>query len=396
MRSGSGITSGIRINFLSQIPNFFSSIFAAIHTGGMQKIDWYIIKKLFVTFFFCMFLFTLIAVAVDSSEKTDDFVKSGLNTSQIITQYYFGFVPYIWGMLFPLFVFIAVIFFTSRMATRSEIIAILASGTSYNRFLRPYLVGGFALSALLWYASQYVIPRAQEIRSNFQSTYIDKYGVKSYTGRTTAIYKRSDSTTYVGFKYYDTVSKSAGGFFMDRVKGNKVVYNLRAESMSWDTAKRDWKLINVTERHLDSLGERMGSKAEMHLRLSINPRDLRDDEYLKDKLITPALKRFIKAEELRGSEGLNTLRVELYRRSATPFTVLLLTIIGAVVSSRRVRGGSGLHLAIGIVIAVAFVIFDRFSTVFSTKGDFPPLIAAWLPNIIFGAVAFYMYKRAPK
>src|ERR1700749_2184622 len=126
----------------------------------MKKIDWYILKKLFVTFFFCMFLFTIIAVAVDSREKTDDFVKSGLTTSQIIRQYYFGFVPFIWGLLFPLFVFIAVIFFTSRMATRSEIIAILASGASYNRFLRPYFAGGILFAVILWLGNSYVIPKA--------------------------------------------------------------------------------------------------------------------------------------------------------------------------------------------------------------------------------------------
>src|ERR1051325_6392709 len=145
----------------------------------MKKIDWYILKKLFVTFFFCMFLFTLIAVAVDSSEKTDDFVKSGLSTSQIITQYYFGFIPYIWGLLFPLFVFIAVIFLTSRMATRSEIVAILASGISYNRFLRPYIIGGLVLAGVLWYATQYIIPKAQNLRANFQNTYVDPAGPRS-------------------------------------------------------------------------------------------------------------------------------------------------------------------------------------------------------------------------
>src|ERR1700752_3321880 len=133
----------------------------------MHKIDWYILRKFLVTFFYCMLLFTLVAVAVDSSEKTDDFVKSGLTTSQIITQYYFGFVPYIWGLLFPLFVFISVIFFTSRMAIRSEIIAILASGTSYNRMLRPYFIGGIFLGFVLWLGSRYFIPRANEIRGNF-------------------------------------------------------------------------------------------------------------------------------------------------------------------------------------------------------------------------------------
>ncbi len=362
----------------------------------MRKIDWYILKKLFVTFFFCMFLFTLIAVAVDSSEKTDDFVKSGLNTREIITQYYFGFVPYIWGLLFPLFVFIAVIFFTSRMAARSEIVAILASGTSYNRFLRPYVVGGFLLALMLWFASRYVIPRAQEIRSNFQSKYIDPFGVKSNGDPTLPIYKRADRNTYVGFRNYDTSSKTAGSFYLDRVKDNQVVYNLRAESMRWDTARKNWKLTNVTERYINGLHETVTTKPEMHLNLNIKPRDLREDEYLKDKLTTPELRNFINMEELRGSEGLNTLRVELYRRTATPFAVLLLTMIGVVVSSRKVRGGSGLHLAIGIVIAVVFILFDRFSTVFSIKGNFPPLIAAWLPSIIFGGIAYWLYRITPK
>src|ERR1700733_15371062 len=140
----------------------------------MRTIDWYILKKFLVTFIFCLLLFTVIAVAVDSSEKTDDFVKAGLTSSQIISQYYIGFVPFIWSLLFPLFVFIAVIFFTSRMAIRSEIIAILASGTSYNRFLRPYLLGGILLASLLWVGSRYWIPKANSIRSNFQANYLDK------------------------------------------------------------------------------------------------------------------------------------------------------------------------------------------------------------------------------
>ena len=362
----------------------------------MHKIDWYILKKFLVTFFYCMVLFTIVAVAVDSSEKTDDFVKSGLTTSQIITEYYFGFVPYIWGLLFPLFVFIAVIFFTSRMAARSEVIAILATGVSYNRFLRPYFVGGVLLASLLWYAGRYVIPKAQEIRSNFQTKYIDPFGVKSGRDPSLPIYKRADKNTYVGFRYYDTTSKSANSFFLDRVKDNKVVYNLRGDYMKWDTAKKNWKIMNATERTIDGMHETVKLIPEVHLNLNLKPEDLRDDEYIKDKLSTPRLKNYIRMEELRGSEGLNTLRVELYRRTATPVTVLLLTLIGVVVSSRKVRGGSGLHLAIGIVIAVLFILCDRFSTVFSIKGDFPPFIAAWLPDVVFGGVAFWLYKMAPK
>jgi lipopolysaccharide export system permease protein len=343
-----------------------------------------------------MFLFTLVAVAVDSSEKTDDFVKSGLTTKQIITQYYFGFIPYIWGLLFPLFVFIAVIFITSRMATRSEIVAILASGTSYNRFLRPYIVGGLILAAMLWYASQYVIPKAQVIRGNFQTKYVGSYKSPDFAGGPPAIYKRNDSSTYVGFRGYDTTLKTAIAFYLDRVKKDKVVYNLRAESLAWDTATKDWRLSNVTIRTIDSTHETIERKPEMHLALNISPADLRDDEYIKDKLTTPQLKHFIAMEELRGSEGLNSLKVERYRRTATPFAVFLLTMIGVVVSSRKVRGGAGLHLALGIVIAVVYILFDRFSTVFSVKGNFPPVIAAWLPNLLFGAIAYWLYRLAPK
>ena len=361
----------------------------------MKKIDWYILKKFLVTFFFCMMLFTVIAVAVDSSEKTDDFVKTGLSTSEIITKYYFGFVPFIWGLLFPLFVFIGVIYFTSRMATRSEIISILASGTSFNRYLRAYFVGGIFLASVLWFANRYLIPKANGLRSSFEMIYLKK-GEINPNGYSSKFYMRSDSNTYIGIKYYDTSAKRATGFFLNRVGNNKMIYNLRADVLLWDTAKKSWMLTNATMRTIDSMKEVVTTAQTMKIKLNIKPEDLRNDEYLKDKLTTPQLTSYIHAEELRGTEGLNTLKVEKYRRTATPFTVLLLTIIGAVIASRKIRGGSGLHLAIGIAIAAIFIISDRFSTVFAVKSSLHPLIAAWLPNIAFSFVAFYFYRRAPK
>lgn len=364
----------------------------------MNKIDRYILKKFFVTFFFCMMLFTLIAVAVDTSEKTDDFVKTGLTTWQIIRQYYFGFVPWIWGLLFPLFVFIAVIFFTSRMATRSEIIAILASGASYNRFLRPYIIGGVLFAAMLWYGNAYLIPRANQIKASFQANYFDRNDPsKNQAGPCwNCYYLRLDVNTYIGIKYFDTTTKSASSFFMERVKDDKVVYNLRSNSIRWDTATKKWKLSNVTERTVDNMKETVRQFSDTLISMTLKPDELRKDDYLKDKLSSPALAAFIQREEMRGREGLSPLKVEQYRRTATPATVLLLTIIGVVIASRKTRGGSGEHLALGIVIAVVFIISDRFSTVFATKGNFPPLIAAWLPNIAFSIVAFWMYRRTPK
>jgi lipopolysaccharide export system permease protein len=207
----------------------------------MLKLDWYILKKFLVTFIFCLFLFTVIAVAVDSSEKADDFVKANLGTTGLIKNYYLGFVPWIWSLLFPLFVFIAVIFFTSRMATRSEVIAILSSGTSYNRFLRPYVIGGILLALTLWVGSRYWIPKANYIRSNFQSKYVDGGNPSKtveYGSCYRCFYRRLDTNTFVGIKDYDTSSKSARNFFMDRVKENKIVYNLRAESIRWDTSNK--------------------------------------------------------------------------------------------------------------------------------------------------------------
>ncbi len=361
----------------------------------IRKIDWYILRKFFTTFIFCMLLFTIIAVAVDSSEKTDDFVKTGLSTYQIIKQYYLGFVPFIWGMLYPLFVFIGVIFFTSKMALRSEIIAILASGATYNRWLRPYIIGGIISAIGLWLALRLAIPKANEIRGNFQTTYLDKDDPsKAYSSA--AYYMRVDANTYVGLRYYDTLTKSANGFFLGKVRNNKMYYNLRAERLLWDTAKNNWQLINVTERRIDSMHEAIKQFPQMNLNLNFKPKDLRKDEYLKDKLTTPELNEYIRLEELRGSEGLNALKVEKYRRTATPATVLLLTIIGAVLAGRKTRGGSGLHLATGIIIASVFIVSDRFSTVFSIKGNLPPILAAWIPNIVFSFVAYYLYRRAPK
>jgi lipopolysaccharide export system permease protein len=363
----------------------------------MKILDRYIIKNFLITFVFTILALTVISVVIDSSEKADDFVKSGLTSSQIITKYYIGFVPFIISMIFPLMVFIAVIYFTSKLAGRSEIVAILANGVRYRRFLRPYFIGGCLLGLLLWYSNMFVFPKGNGIRSDFQLRYIDNNS-SYYSGQisNTTFYLKSDPTTYVAIRYYDTANKVSSGFFLQKIKGNKVYYNLRGESIKWDTAHKNWKVENAVERQIDGIHETVKQLPSMNLKLTITPEDLRRDEYLKDKLSSPDLKRFISMEELRGTEGLNTYKVEYYRRIATPFSVVILTLLGAVVASRKTRGGSGLHLAFGIVAAATFVIMDRFSIVFSSKGHLHPMIAAWIPNIVFIVVTFFVYRKAPK
>jgi lipopolysaccharide export system permease protein len=361
----------------------------------MKKLDWYILRQVLMAFLTCMLLFTVIAVAVDSSEKTDDFVKSGLSSRQIFSQYYIAFVPYIWGMLYPLFVFIGVIYSTSRMAMRTEIIAILATGTTYNRWLSTYLVGGLFFGVTLWFAARYYIPAANDTRSVFLAKYVDA-PTASEISRPNAYYMRTDSNTYIGLKYFDTSSQTGSNFFLNRVDGQKLVYNLRADAITWDKKKKQWQLRNVTEREVGPRNEVLRTSTELYRNLRFVPADLRRDAYLKDKLTTPQLDKYIAAEELRGNEGVNTLKVEKYRRTATCYSVILLTLIGAVLAGRKSRGGSGVHLALGIIISVVFIMFDRFSTVFSVKGNFPPMLAAWMPNIIFTAIGLWLYKKAPK
>jgi lipopolysaccharide export system permease protein len=361
-------------------------------------LDVYILKKFLGTFVFTMLVITIIAVVIDTSEKADDFVRSGLTGWQLVTNYYIGFIPFIMSMIFPLMVFIAIIYFSSKMAGKSEFIAILAGGVRYNRMLRPYMVGAIFLSVIFWLASQYWVPRANEIRTNFQTVYVDRNS--SYNGdptkNTNNFYLRVDPTTFVGFRYYDTARKTATSFFLQKLHGNTVYYTARADNIVWDAHKKDWKLTGVVERTIAGDRETLKKLDSLHINLNVQPKELRRDDYLKDQLTTPELHQFIHMEEVRGSEGLNTFKVELYHRDATPFSVIIMSMIGAVIATRKIRGGSGLHLAVGIVMAAVFVVMDKFAVTFSTKGELPPLLAAWLPNIIFSGVAWVFYVRTPK
>ena len=361
----------------------------------LKLLDSYILKKFLGTFVFTLLVITAIAVVIDTSEKADDFVKSKLSTWQLITHYYIGFVPFIMSMIFPLMVFIAVIYFTSKMAGRSEFIAILAGGVRYNRMLRPYLIGSLLLAGIFWLASQTWVPKANVIRTDFQTVYVD--GNSSYNSdpyRTNNYYLRVDPVTFVGFKYYDTVNKSASNFFLQKIKDNKVYYNLRAETVKWDDHKKDWKLSSVIERKIDGLKETVTRIDTMHINLNVQPKELRRDDYLKDKLTTAELHQLIHMEEIRGTEGLNTFKVELYHRDATPFSVIIMTMIGAVIASRKIRGGAGVHLGSRYCNGRHFCRDGiNFPLPFPRKGSFPLLLAAWLPNIIFSGVAVALYNR---
>lgn len=363
----------------------------------MKILDWYILRKYLFTFLFFLFTLTAIIIIVDLSERTDDFAKTKLPASTIITQYYFGFLPRIDAMLFPLFVFLSVVFFTSVMANRSEVIAILGNGISFPRFLRPYFIGGIILSAFLWWCNQQVLPKANERFGNFSNRYIDiNYAAWHGTTYINNYYFRLDSFSYAGIRFYDTVSRSGNNFFVQRFKNNQLVYNLRSESITWDTLAHKWKLSRVIERNINGIHEDVKQYPSMQMEYNFKPRDLQRDEYMKDKLPTAELNEFIQLEKIRGSEDVNTLLLEKHTRNAVPLSVLILTMIGAIVASKKIRGGSGFHLAIGIGISLLYILLGRFSSVFATKGNFNPVLAAWIPNIFFAFFAYYLYRKAPK
>lgn len=363
----------------------------------MKIIDRYILKKFLLTFLFCLVALTILVIIIDLSERTDDFAKTGLSAGYIITHYYFGFVPRIDAMLFPLFIFIAVIFFTSKMANQSEIIAILSSGVSFKRFLLPYFVGGILLSGLLWWTNQYVLPPANQKWATFNSKYIDfNYATFQNTATISNKYFKLDSFSYAGVKYYDTTSRTGNNFFVQRFDKTKLVYNLHAQSIRWDTAVNKWKLTNVVVRNINGLKTKLKEVPEMEMNYNFKPRDLQRDDYMKDKLTTPELNEYIQLEKLRGSENVNALILERENRNANPVSVLILTIIGATIASRKIRGGSGFHLAIGVLICVLYILVGRFSAVFSLKANFNPIVAAWLPNVVFGILAWFLYRRASK
>lgn len=363
----------------------------------MKILDWYILKKYLITFFFCILLLTVIVIVIDMSEKADDFAKTNLSAYDVITQYYFGFIPRIDAMLFPLFVFIAVIFFTSIMANRSEVIAILSSGVSFRRFLRPYVIGGLLLSGALWWCNQRLVPRANAKWALFDAKYIhfNATDLKNYSSISN-YYFRLDSFSYAGIRYYDTTSHRGNNFFIQTFHNNELVKNLRADIITWDTLSRKWKLERVMERTINGLKENIKQTASMQMNFNFKPRDFQRDEYMKDKLSTNDLSEFIRLEKIRGSEDVNTLQIERYTRDSIPLSVLILTLIGAIIASKKIRGGSGIHIALGVVISILYILLGRFATVFSVKGNFDPLWAAWTPNIFFGLLVVFLYVRASK
>jgi lipopolysaccharide export system permease protein len=363
----------------------------------MKQIDRYILGIFLKTFFFSIFLFSLIAAAIDASEKSEDFIKSNLSFTEVISLYYVGFIPHIVTLLFPVFVLVSVVFFTSRLAMRNEVVAMLSTGMSLGRILRPYWVGGLLLSLMLGLSNHFVIPVANKIRTDFELKYIHMGkmpgGSSVYMNN---LHFRIDSNTYAGIRSYDTLTKTGQGFFMSKFSKGKMVMNVRGETISWDDKKKQWKLDNAIERRIDGMKEEVQYYPFYPLKMEYKPSDLINDDYRKDKLKTPALNRLIEKEMRRGSEAVVPLRFERYRRDSNALSVLVMTLMAGILASRKIRGGSGFHMAAAFILGVSFILVDKFAMVFCIKGNLNPFIAAWLPPFLFGLWTIRLYVKSPK
>lgn len=364
----------------------------------LKKIDRYILFRFLLSFVFVLFLILVITVVIDTSEKADDFARTKLPLKSIIVDYFFGFIPSIMALIFPLIVLITVIWSTSILANRTEIIALFASGMSLSRFLKPYWVGGVVLGIALFFSNGWMVPRAIGKMAAFKAKYIDPSmgGSKEYYDHVNHFFKVGNNA-YAGLLSYDTTSKTSYTFFIHKFgDDNKLSTQLRSDVLKWDTAKRKWHLDNVVKRSLNAKGEDIINIGQMDSMFNFSPKNLLLDEYTKQKLTNPELNAFIAQEKLRQSSQVNELVLEKHRRIASALAVVLLTIMGAIIASRKIRGGSGMHLVKGLLLGALLILCDRFSSVFAIKGNFNPVLAAYIPCIIFSVYAYYLFLKAPK
>lgn len=336
-------------------------------------------------------ILAVIACVIDYSQKVDYFVENKVPTKEVAF-YFLNFVPQITALLFPLFIFISTIFFTSKMAYKTEVIATLAAGVSFQRFLRPYVIGSILLGMLSLLANHWVVPGAQKNITEFHIKYI--WAKKVSTDNN--VHLRLNPHTYVYIEGYNFNDGFGRRLSVETVEGTLLKEKITAERAYYDSVKKDWRLTNVMIRTNNGLKETLVLKPELRRKFAFTPADLDDDNRNKESLTTPELIRYTERERQRGRESVNFYLIELHKRTAQPFAGFILTIIGACIASRKVRGGSGFHLAVGIVMSALYMLFFQFAQTFSTNAGLNPLIAVWIPNAVFGVVALYLFLKQIK
>lgn len=357
----------------------------------MKKIDYYIIKKFLGTFFFALALIIVVSVVFDFSEKVDDFIDNKAPLRAIFLDYYLNFIPYFTNLYTHLFVFIAVIYFTSKMATHSEVIAILSCGVSYRRLMVPYLLAASLIAVLTFVLGNYVIPYSNVNRLKFE----EKYFNKAYRNTDRNIHKQLSPNTFIFLESYNTRSDYGSRFTLEKIENGELVSKMTANNIRWDTASQKWQANKYWIRELDGLKETITEGETIDTTLNMFPEEFKRAHNIVESMPTPELREFIAQEKSRG-QGSVLYFIELYRRTAAPFAVFIMTIIGVSLSTRKFRGGMGMHIGFGIALSFSYILFMQISKEFSVSGNLKPFMGVWIPNIIYSLIAFYLYRIAPK
>ncbi len=358
----------------------------------LKILDRYLIKNFLITYVFVAFVIVLIICMIDYTEKVDDFLEKKAPLDEIIVDYYFNLIPYWINYISPLMVFIATVFFTSRIAARTEIIAMLSSGISFGRMLLPYMIGATVLGCLTFVQVGWILPKANKVRNSFEKTYVKQEFY--FSGHNVHITIAPDVYAYL--ESYNTMTKTGNKFTMETIKGNKLLQKFYADKIVWQPKKGKWTLQNYQVRTLDSLGEKLRAGAEIDTTINLSPKDFESDYNLFETFTLPELNAYIDLLKSRGADGLEVYLIEKYIRFTQPFAILILTAIGVIVSARKSRRGVGWQIALGFMLAFIYILFFLLSKGVAEAGTINTLFAVWLPNIVFSCIGLILYKTLPR
>jgi lipopolysaccharide export system permease protein len=358
-------------------------------------IDKYILKRYLATFVVMLLLFIPIGIVVDVSEKINKMLENKIPFLEIAL-YYYNFTIYFANSLFPIFLFLSVIWFTSKLANDTEIIAILSSGISFTRFLRPYIIGASIVSVFVLLMGFFVVPAASEGFNNFRYTYLKGGGKEAMRGDNTDVYRQISDDEFIYVNSFNTESKTAFNFSLEKFKNQKLVHKITATRIKWNPKDSTYTLYDYTKRTVGEVNDKIEKAPQKEAVFTFDLEDLTPVVYIAETLSLGKLNAFIKKEKARGSSNINVYLVVLYKKYSVPVSAFILTIIAVAVSSMKRRGGMGTNLAIGIALAFAFVFFDKIFGVLAEKSSIPPMLAVWLPNIAFGILAIYLLRNAKR
>jgi lipopolysaccharide export system permease protein len=393
---GPGRATREKINFgknqpMARIRDFFERTYGR-RSPLLKIIDRYIIRKFLGTFFFSIILLIFIIIIFDVSEHIDDFLKHDAPLRAILFDYYLNFIPHFVNLFSYLFVFIAVIFFTSRMASNTEIIAILSSGVSFWRLMYPYLVSAVILGLMSFLLGNFIIPYTNRGKLAFERQYIKDKKIFNDMN----IHKQVKPGTFIYLENFNVNTKSGWKFSLEEFNNRELKYKLNAERITWDSVHSRWKLTGWYAHRFNGNVESLRKGMSLDTALPVKPTDFTEDIEEVSVMNFFVLRDFINKKKLSGDPDYIKYLVKKYERVVFPFATLVLTLIGVSVSSRKVRGGIGFNLGLGLALTFLYILFMQIFTVLATFGNFPPLLAVWTPNLIFGVVALVLVRMAPK